>query len=431
MTDTSPIQTPVKPKWTAYQKYIIILLLLVYTINFIDRQIVAILSPAIKADLGLTDTQLGLLKGLAFALIYGFASFPIAWLADRKNRVTIVSVSVAAWSAMTAVCGVAQNFTQLIIARMGVGVGEAGCSPPAHSIISDYFPKDSRASAMGIYSLGIPLGTLFGILFGGLIAGTFGWRWAFLIVGLPGILLALIVKLTLKEPVRGAMESELAKSAQAESVPFLKSVSEMMKIKSYLILSIASTLTSFSGFAIGLWIVDFLFRSHELTYAQLTVPLALVMGVGGGIGTFFGGYITDYFARKDNAAYFVMPAVVNLISVPLYVAALWVGSPFMCFVCFFFVFMMHNSVAGPVYALVQNLAPVHLRAFAAALFFFLLSVIGFAFGPVYVGAVADALTPTMGEADGLRWALTSIAPVWGISALIMLYYRKALREDLG
>lgn len=421
--------TLAKEKWSPYQKYIIFLLLIVYTINFIDRQIIAILSPLIKTDLNLTDTQLGLLKGIAFALIYGLASFPIAWLADRKNRVTIISLSIAFWSGMTALCGVTQNFTQLIIARMGVGVGEAGCSPPAHSLISDYFPKESRATALGIYSLGIPFGSLFGFLCGGYIASEFGWRWAFLLVGLPGILLALIVKLTLKEPIRGALdEGEISK---AKAPPFRQSLAELLKIKSFLILCLSASLSSFAGFAISLWIVDFLVRSHGMSIGEIFTPLALVMGIGGGIGTLTGGYVTDFFARKDKSAYFFVTATANMLSVPLYIAAIWAGTPLLCFGLFFFVFMLQNSVAGPVYGLVQNLAPIHLRAFAAALFFFLLSFLGFALGPFYIGVIADILGTTMGEADGLRWALTSLAPVWAISSIIMFFSLKTLRRELG
>ena len=207
-----------KVKWSGYKKYVIGILLVVYTFNFIDRQIIAILSPAIKADLGLTDTQLGLLKGSAFALFYSLASIPIARLADKKNRVTIISISVAFWSAMTALCGAATSYLGLLAARVGVGIGEAGCSPPAHSLVSDYFYKEERATALGIYSLGGPFGSLFGILLGGWLTTTLGWRWAFIAVGLPGILLAIIVKLTLKEPVRGSTEPETSVTVSAVDI---------------------------------------------------------------------------------------------------------------------------------------------------------------------------------------------------------------------
>ena len=302
-----------RPKWSTYQKYVIGLLLVVYTFNFIDRQIIAILSPAIKAELGLSDTQLGLLKGLPFAIFYALFGFPIARLADRKNRVTIISVAIALWSGMTVLCGAAQSYIQLLLARMGVGVGEAGCSPPAHSLISDYFPKSQRATALGIYSLGISFGTLFGILLGGLIADAFGWRWAFVLVGLPGILLAIIVKLTLKEPVRGTMDG-LAKRATAPTLPIAESFVKMWGIRSFRVLCFSGALSAFCSFALALWIVDFLFRSHGLTYANLTWPLAMVIGIGGGIGTVEGGYVADLWGGKDESAYFSFIAIAYFLS---------------------------------------------------------------------------------------------------------------------
>lgn len=422
-------------KWSSYQKYVLLLLLLVYVFNYIDRQIIVILSPAIQADLGISDTLLGLLKGIAFAFFYGVFGFPIARLADRKSRVNIMSICLALWSGMTVLCGASQNFWQLLLARMGVGVGEAGCNPPAHSLISDYFPKKERATALGFYSLGISFGSLFGILLGGVLAATFGWRWAFVIVGLPGIILALIVKATLKEPKRGGMEFKQASSdvfsPQSQPMPeFTKSFEILWGIKSYRVLCISAGLTAFCGYAFALWMVDFLVRTHELTYAQLTLPLAIVVGIGGGIGTVAGGYITDYFGRKNESLYFTIPAWIHIASVPLFLAALWVGSPTLVFVFWFFMFMLHNAVAGPYYGLIQNLSPLKLRAFGAALFFFILSMIGVGLGPFYIGALSDILIPRFGDADALRWALTTLAPIWIIAAIVMRSASKGLPADL-
>jgi len=430
-----------RQKWSSYQKYILALLLLVYVFNYIDRQIIAILSPAIKEDLGLSDTQLGLLKGFAFALVYGLFGFPIARLADRKSRVNIIFVCLTLWSGMTVVCGAAQNFLQLLLARMGVGIGEAGCNPPAHSLISDYFPKKERATALGIYSLGISFGSLFGILLGGLLADAFGWRMAFVIVGVPGVLLALIVKLTLKEPKRGSMEFKRASSdifdgaSAAQSADPIPSIPESFKalwsIKSYRVLCMSAGLTAFCGYAFGLWIVDFLVRTHGLSYSQLTYPLAFVIGIGGGVGTVTGGYVTDYFGKNNESLYFTIPSWIHIVSVPAFLGALWAGSATMCFIILFFMFMLHNSVAGPYYGLVQNLSPIKLRAFGAALFFFILSMIGVGLGPLYIGVLSDILIPRFGEADALRWALTTLSPVWIIAAVIMLNARKTLAADLA
>ena len=432
--ETTKIPAPPSMKWSIYKKYVIGILLVVYTLNFIDRQIIAILSPAIQADLGINDTQLGFLKGFAFALVYGVISIPIARLADKKNRVTIISVSIAFWSAMTALCGSAANYWYLLAARMGVGIGEAGCSPPAHSLVSDYFHKEERATALGLYSLGIPLGSLFGILLGGWLAGTLGWRWAFVAVGLPGVLLAIIVKLTLREPKRGALEPqsiEAAKPLEDEVGPSVsESFSILWGIKSFRVLIYGSSLTAFAAYGFSLWVVDFLFRTHELTYASLTVPLAISLGVGGALGTAIGGVICDAWARKDVSAYFKFIGLAHGISVPIFLLSLFASSTFVCFAILFFVFMLHACVAGPCYALVQNLSPLKLRAFSAAFFMLVLSVIGLGLGPFYVGLLSDMLAVSFGEAEGLKWALISLAPFWVGSAIIFIRGRVHLATDI-
>ena len=433
------IAAPSKTGWSTYKKYVIGILLVVYTLNFIDRQIIAILSPAIKADLGINDTQLGLLKGFAFAMFYAVFSIPIARLADKKNRVNIVSISIVFWSGMTAICGAAGNFWHLLWARVGVGIGEAGCSPPAHSLISDYFHKEERATALGLYSLGIPLGSLFGILLGGWLVASLGWRWTFVAVGLPGILLGILVKLTLKEPKRGAAEapesSEAAvkvaspKSLQKSSI--LETFKTIWAIKSFRILIYGSALVSFAVFGFNLWMVDFLVRTHELSYAQLTVPLAIGIGVGGGFGTVAGGALCDKWVRKDVSHYFTFIGLVHALSVPLYIFAMWTTSSTLCFIVLFFVFMLHSSIAGPCYALVQNLSPLKTRAFSAAFYLFVLSAIGQGLGPVYIGGMSDLLAGTMGEADGLQVALISLAPFWMLAAAIFILGRRHLVKDLN
>ncbi|MEP1231438.1 MAG: MFS transporter [Litorimonas sp.] len=435
--DDTAIATPSKTGWSAYKKYVIGILLVVYTLNFIDRQIIAILSPAIQADFGISDTLLGLLKGFWFAIFYAIFSIPIARLADKKNRVNIVSISIVFWSAMTAICGAAGNFWHLAMARIGVGIGEAGCSPPAHSLVSDYFHKEERATALGIYSLGIPLGSLFGILLGGWLVATIGWRWTFAAVGLPGILLGLVVKLTLKEPKRGAadtsknsIDSTDAPQEPVSKTSLMETFQTIWAIKSFRFLIYGSALVSFAIFGFNLWMVQFLFRTHELSYAQLTVPLALGLGVGGAIGTVAGGAICDRWVRKDFSHYFTFLAVVHTLSVPFYIFAMWTSSSTMCLVVLFFVFMLHSSVAGPCYALVQNLSPLKMRAFGAALYLFVLSAIGQGFGPVYVGGMSDILAGTMGEAGGLQIAMISLAPFWLLAAIIFWRGRRHIAQDI-
>ncbi len=437
--DDTAIAAPPKTGWSTYKKYVIGILLVVYTLNFIDRQIIAILSPAIKADLGISDTQLGLLKGFAFAMFYAIFSIPIARLADKKNRVNIISISIVFWSGMTALCGAAGNFWHLLWARVGVGIGEAGCSPPAHSLVSDYFHKEERATALGLYSLGIPLGSLFGILLGGWLVASLGWRWTFVAVGLPGVLLGILVKLTLKEPKRGAAEPPKILDAEVDVTPqesvarasILETFEIVWGIKSFRILIYGSALVAFAIFGFNLWMVDFLVRTHELSYAQLTLPLALGIGIGGAVGTVSGGAICDLWVRKNISHYFTFLALVHTLSVPLYIFAMWTSSSTLCFIVLFFVFMLHSSAAGPCYALVQNLSPLKMRAFAAALYLFVLSAIGQGFGPVYIGGISDLLAGTMGEADGLQFALISLAPFWIVAAIIFWRGRRQLSSDLA
>ena len=326
--DAEPETAPAAKSSSRYSYFVLGVLTIVYTFNFIDRQIIAILSPAIKEDLGLSDSMLGLLKGLAFAVLYTVMGIPLAWLADRWNRVSIISISLAVWSGFTAISGFANNALQLALARIGVGIGEAGCSPPAHSLISDYFPKEKRASALAIYSLGIPFGQMFAFLAGGWVLETFGWRNAFFIVGIPGVLLAIVMKLTVKEPIRGAQD---AAAVKAKPVKYSEGLKKLLTIPSYWGITIAVTLASFTGYGLGLWIVDFYRRTYELSYTEITVPLAFLNGVAYGVGTYLGGRLTDRFGRKDKGAYAWLPGVGMLLTIPVGWLSVWAATPFWAF----------------------------------------------------------------------------------------------------
>jgi MFS family permease len=395
-------------KTDSYAWYVLAILTVVYTFNFVDRQIIGIVSPAIKEELGLSDSMLGLLKGLAFALLYTTLGVPIAWLADRWNRVSIVSVSLAVWSAFTACSGLAANATQLALARIGVGIGEAGGSPPSHSILSDYFPKEKRSTALAIYSLGIPFGQMFAFLAGGWVLETLGWRNAFFIVGLPGILLAIILKLTVKEPLRGAQEAAHAK------LGFVAGVRALAKIPTYWGIAAATALASFTGYGVGLWIVDFYRRTYELSYTEITVPLGLLNGVVYGVGTWAGGYLTDRFGKRDKGAYAWIPALGILLTIPTGWASIWAATPFWAFFWSGWFLLGLGMYLGPSFSLVQTLAPVSLRAFAIAVLFFILNLFALGLAPLWVGWVSDRLAPNYGEVDGLRLALTTL----GASSLL-------------
>jgi MFS family permease len=409
-----------------YAYYVLTILTIVYTFNFIDRQIIAILSPAIKEDLGLSDSMLGLLKGLAFAVLYTTLGIPIAWAADRWNRVSIITIALAVWSGFTALSGIAANAVQLALARVGVGIGEAGGSPPAHSLISDYFPKEKRASALSFYSLGIPFGQMFAFLAGGWVLENLGWRNAFFIVGIPGVLLAIILKLTVREPVRGAQEKVGAPKPPAKYVDNLKL---LMKIPTFWGVVAGLTLASFTGYGTGLWIVDFYRRTYHLAYTDITVPLGILNGVVYGIGTWGGGYLTDKFGKKDKGAYAWLPGLGMLLTIPVGWASVWAPSPFWAFFWTAPFLIGLGFYLGPSFSLIQTLAPVSLRAFATAFCFFILNLVALGFAPLWVGAISDALTAEFGETTSLRIALTTLGGSSLLAALAYFWTAKKLPAD--
>ena len=272
-----------------YRWLVLVILTVVYTFNFIDRQILVILQEPIKNELGLSDAQLGILTGFSFALIYVCAGIPIAWLADRSNRRNIVAASLALWSAMTALSGLVSNYSQLILARLGVGLGEAGGSPPAHSIISDYFPPAQRGTALSFYSAGIYLGVLFGFAGGGYIAETLGWRTAFFIVGIPGVLFAAVVLLLVREPRRGRWD--MAKADRP--VTITETLSVLRRLRSFWWIALGCAMTSFVAYGNGNFFPSYLIRNHGFSVADVGFALGLVSGIAGAIGTFMGGFIAD------------------------------------------------------------------------------------------------------------------------------------------
>jgi MFS family permease len=411
-------------KTSPYSWYVLAMLTLVYTFNFVDRQIIAIVSPAIKEDLGLSDTTLGLLKGLAFAVLYTTLGLPIAWLADRYNRVTIVSVSLAVWSAFTAMSGLATSAMQLMLARIGVGVGEAGGSPPSHAIISDYFPKEKRATALSIYALGIPFGQMFAFLAGGWVLQNFGWRNAFFLVGLPGIFLAVILKLTVREPERGA-----ADGGKAAPVSIKEGVGALVRIPTFWGVVAGTALASFTGYGVGAWVVDFFRRAYQLSYPEITVPLAVINGVVYGLATWGGGALADRFGRRNKAAYGIVPAIGLCLTIPAGLLSVW--SPTAAGAFFF---SGVNVIGlglylGPSFSLVQTLAPVRFRAFATAFYFFIINLFALGLGPLWVGWASDQFEPAHGATDALRIALSTLALPSALAAIAYFWTARKVSAD--
>ena len=390
------------------KRYTLSVLVVVYTFNFIDRQILSILIEPIKADLGVSDFGMGLLSGTAFAIFYATLGMPLALIADRWNRRNLIGLSLAVWSGMTALSGLAMNFWQLAVARIGVGIGEAGCSPSAHSMLADLYPAKERATALGIYSLGIPIGIMFGLFAGGAIADTFGWRTAFFIVGIPGLLLSVVVFLTVKEPPRGHADGHSGQVAAEGHPSILQVFRFLMARKAFVHMAVGGGLTAFVGYGLITWAPTFFVRSHGMSLTEAGFYLGLVLGIPGGLGIVAGGWISDRFGAHDARWYLWAVAVALAVAVPVGAVALLIGSWWLSLLLLSVPVMLGNFYQGTTFAQTQGLAPVHMRAVAAAILLFLLNFIGFVFGPPAVGMLSDALTGSFGE-NALRYSLF----VWG------------------
>lgn len=405
------------PPSAGYQRFVLVMLTIVYAFNFIDRQILVILQEPIKADMGLSDAQLGLLSGFSFALIYVTAGIPIAWWADRSNRRNIVSAALAVWSGMTALSGFAQNYTQLLLARIGVGLGEAGGSPPAHSMISDYFPPEQRGRALSFYSTGIYIGILLGFMFGGVIAEAFGWRMAFLMVGLPGVLFALVLRLTVREPIRGRWD-HATESAHRPS--FRETLTLLRSRPSFWYIALACALTSFVSYGIGNFFPSFLIRSHGLGIAEVGVILALVSGLTGALGTYLGGYLGDRLGTRDPRWYLWVPMLGGLIAFLPYLYVLLGDNTTLVLGILVFTNILTTLYLGPCIAISHALVPPSMRALTSAILFFVLNIIGLGLGPFLTGLASDLLMPRFGQ-DSLRYAmvLSSLVALVAIALLWM------------
>ncbi|MDZ4869889.1 MAG: MFS transporter [Alphaproteobacteria bacterium] len=403
MTADSATSAPAQPGElsTNYKIYALGLLVLVYISNYADRILLGILLPAIKAEFSLTDTELGFLHGTAFAIFYATLGVPIAIYADRGNRKLVIVAATAMWSAMTALCGMAQSYWQLVFARIGVGVGEAGSNPPSHSIISDLFTLKYRGTALAIFSQGVSLGIVVGLYGGAQIAEAYGWRVAFYALGLPGILIALLVLFTLVEPRRGAAEAQPLSAnipTFGETIRFIASQRSLRHIIT------GATLTTLVGYSGVLWWPSFIVRSHGLSPADMSAFLALVFGVGSGFGIFLGGYLSDYFGRRDVK---LMPRVVTvatLIGLPFGAAIYLVDNSTLVFLLIGIPAAAGGMYLGPSLAMAQSLVAVRMRTVASALFLFIINLIGMGLGSVVIGGMSDALTPQYGQ-DALRYTL--------------------------
>ena len=388
-----------------YRYYVLAVLLLAYVFNFIDRQLMTILLEPIKQEFDASDTAMGFLSGLAFALFYATLGIPVARLADRWSRRNVLSISLVIWSGMTAFCGLAASFWQLAALRVGVGVGEAGGTPPSHSLIASYFSTEERSTAMGIYGTGSQFGILIGMFGGAILAEQFGWRTVFLVFGLPGVLVGLLVFLTIREP---------AKAAVPEERSMLADILSLWRVPSFPMIAFATGFTALAGYGMGTWFPSFLIRVHGLSLTEAGLVLGIVGTLGALIGAISGGILCDKLAARDARWQLRLPSIgaaLSVVGLGLFLAwpegGYWHLGDYRIPHAVAFMFLggiVSSFWVGPTYAAIQTLTPEHLRSQASALLLLLLNLIGMGLGPLLVGILSDLLAPTFG-AESVRYAM--------------------------
>lgn len=421
--DSSPTASPPVAGVAKGAYYALIVLLLINVVNYTDRQILSILMEPIKLELNLNDSQLGLLSGIAFALFYAVVGIPIARLADRVSRRNIIAASVVAWSALTAVCGMAQSFSQLLLARIGVAVGEAGSAPPSHSIISDLFPHGRRSTALAILSAGAPLGVLFGLAAGGILNQLFNWRIAFMAVGVPGLILAVLLMLTVREPIR---ERPVESAADRQSTWAV--IRHLWAIRSFRNMAYAATLQAFAAYGLTQWNPTFFVRTFHIGTAQLGLSLGLIGGIASAVGTIVLGNLADRFGRRDVRWYAWMPAIEIALSIPFYFAVYFAPSFTVALIALIIPSMLTNAFAAPTYATVQSVVPPQMRSTASAFLLLIMAVIGMGLGPQAIGLLSDAYVPAAGP-ESLRWAMVSLVVIKVLAAWRYYAAAKGLKPD--
>ena len=393
-----------------YRYLCVAILALAYTFSFLDRQLMSILAEPVRKDLHLTDSELGLLTGSAFALFYTVFGVPIAWMADRMHRVRIVALACATWSLFSAGGGLARNFAQLAVSRLGVGIGEAGGTTPSYAIISDYFPPGERGKALAFYSLGVPLGLALGAAVGAGVAVHYGWRIAFYAMGLPGLAVALLILLVVREPVRGSQDLAAAGLPEIEPQRLGQVITMFFGDPVLRWTALATGLAAFSGYAMVSWTPAFLMRHQHMTLGEIASVYSLCIGASVGAGTWGSGWLADRLSATNPRAYAQIPMWGGLLCLPFvfggFLAPSWPVS---------LAFLTVSGALGilylaPALAVVQNTVPASARSTAAALLLLVLNLIGLGGGPLFVGLVSDALKPRLGDAS-LQIALLSLTPV--------------------
>lgn len=410
----------------AYVWYVILLLCVVNVFSYMDRMALSVLLPSIKADLVLSDGQLGLLVGFAFFLFYAVCGIPVARWADRGIRRDIIAITLTVWSVMTALSGAAQNFWHLFAARVGLGAGEAGCIPSAQSIISDYVPLKKRSGVYALHTFGMSAGTMLGLILAGWLGEAVGWRWAFVVLGLPGIAVAILVRLTLREPRRGASDGV---DCDEPSLPFRETLATLWRCRTYRLVVMFLVANGFVTVALLQWWPSFYGRVFGTSLSSIGAYLGLAVGAGAGIGTIIGGLVAHKAGQKDIGLPLMISAGAICLAIPAVLGSLFSQSSHQSMLLAGLTIMLWSVPSGPVTAAMYSVTKPRMRATASAVTIFFISVLGFGFGPLCVGVLSDLLTPSFGT-EALRYAL--LLPACLLPLLIAALYRigRALAHDL-
>jgi len=422
--------TATEPKASAaYSYFVVCFLAVVYTLNFLDRQIVSILGKDISAELHLTKTQFGLLGGTSFALLYTTCGIGVAFLADRFSRKWIIALACAIWSLFTALCGTAQNFTQILLYRMGVGFGEAGGSPPSYSLISDYFPAERRGLGLAIYSLGVPVGSMLGAFAGGKLALAYGWRTAFLVVGAPGIILAILMLLLVREPKRGRLDVLLDGATEhAPAEPILKSIAGFFANRTLALTAVSCAMSAFVGYAGLVWNPQFLEGVKGMAAGDIATYYALALGLTGIVGTIASGWLADKLGKRDRRWFAWIPAIAFTLSIPFWFGMLWAPTWQLAMLFLLGPMLMNQAYLAPALTVAQNAVAPAQRTMTGAILLFVLNLVGLGVGPVYVGWIADKMEPAHGD-QALAYGYAGVIPFVGLTVVAHLVAGASIARD--
>lgn len=437
-TETSQLaktaqQQPATPNKQAW--FVLSMLCFVYVLNFLDRQLLSILAKPIQDSLNISDTQLGLISGLYFALFYCLISIPVGYLADRTNRVKVLSIACGIWSAATIACGLAKTYPQLVIARMTVGVGEAGGVPPSYAIISDYFPPGKRGTALGLFNLGPPLGAALGVAFGASIAAAYSWRLAFIVLGAIGVIAAIALYVFVKEPKRGGLDPQpvdvavgVSAAVESENAKFSETLKMFFTRKTLLLAALGSGATQFITYGLGNFTTLFLMREKGMLLNEVAVYYALVLGIGMSGGIFASGYLTDKFTRKSKQAYALLPAISLILAVPFYIGFVWAPSWQLSTLLLIGPTFLNYFYLSASVTLVQQEVKPNQRVMSGALLLLVMNLIGLGLGPTYVGIASDLFRQSFPE-NSLQIALYSLIPFYFIAIALFFWLARVLKNE--